>query len=182
MEIRRLQKVLKPFHRRINNLMTRGVLKLVNADGDMQTLQMNLLAGETLDEIEHFEPYGFTSHPQADAEVLLTSLGGQRDHSIVVCISDRRFRLKALQQGEVALFTDEGDFIHFKRDNEIHLKAQTKLTIETPEANFYGNITAAGNISDANGSMQEMRDTYNSHEHPNGNNGSPTGAPTTSMS
>jgi len=175
MDVRRLQKVLKPYHRRINNLVSRGVLNLVDAASNLQTLQVNLLANETLDDVEHFQPYGFTSHPKEGAEVLLTSLGGQRDHSIVFCVSDRRFRLKDLSQGEVALFTDEGDVIHFKRGNEILIKAATKLTIDTPEANF------TGNVSDANGSMQEMRDFYNLHQHPNGDNGNPTGPPDTSM-
>ncbi len=31
-----------------------------------------------------------------------------------------------------------------------------------------GDITATGDISDRNGSMQEMRDQYNGHGHPGG--------------
>jgi len=45
-----------------------------------------------------------------------------------------------------------------------------------------GNMEAGGNVKDLNGTMQEMRDTYNSHTHPeNGAGGGTTSAPNEPM-
>lgn len=44
-----------------------------------------------------------------------------------------------------------------------------------------GGINATGDVADKTGTLQAVRDTYNGHEHPNGNDGSPTGKPTLNM-
>ncbi|HEY9200774.1 MAG TPA: phage baseplate assembly protein V [Gammaproteobacteria bacterium] len=172
MNLRSLQKILKPYHRRITNLLARGVVRLVDASTFMQSIQLSVLSGELLDNVEHFEPYGFTAHPHAGAEALVASLGGNRSHAVVISIADRQFRLRELAPGEVALYTDEGDSIVLRRGNNIELNATTQVTINSPVAHFSGNITADGDISDANGSMQDMRGTYNTHTHSNPEGGS----------
>lgn len=108
--------------RELMNTLVRGVVNLVNPAGAIQALQMTLTADEVKDGLEHFEPYGYTSNPHPGAEGLTAFIGGDRSHGVVICISDRRFRLTGLQDGEVALYTDEGDFIHFKRDRVIELQ------------------------------------------------------------
>ena len=54
-------KLLGPMARRIGNLLARGSVAAVNGTGKMRTLQLRMLAGEVKDNVEHFEPYGFTS-------------------------------------------------------------------------------------------------------------------------
>lgn len=122
-----------------NNVIARGELALVNPDGKMQALQMRLNADEVKDGMEHFEPYGLTSNPHPGAEAVAVFVGGDRSHGLVVQVSDRRFRLQGLESGEVALYTDEGDFLHFKRGREIaietltlNIKADTAVAIDTP--------------------------------------------------
>lgn len=121
-----------------NNVIARGELALTNPDGKMQTMQMRLNADEVKDGMEHFEPYGFTSSPHPGAEAVAVFVGGDRSHGVVVVVADRRFRLQGLKSGEVALYTDEGDFLHFKRGREIaietltlNIKAATAVAIET---------------------------------------------------
>lgn len=96
---------------RIANLLARGSVTLSNAAGSMQTLQIALLSDEAKDEVEHFEPYGFTSNPHPDAEVLAAFIEGDRSHGIVIMAADRRYRVKNLQPGEVALYDDHGAMI-----------------------------------------------------------------------
>ncbi|MGR3893010.1 phage baseplate assembly protein V [Pseudomonas sp. 1176_21] len=122
-----------------NNVIARGELALVNADSKMQGLQMRLNADEVKDGMEHFEPYGLTSNPHPGAEAVAVFVGGDRSHGIVVVVADRRFRLQGLESGEVALYTDEGDFLHFKRGREIaietltlSIKADMAVAIDTP--------------------------------------------------
>ena len=134
-----------------NNMVARGELVLADPDRMMQAVQMRLNADELKDGMEHFEPYGLTSHPQPGAEGLAVFVGGDRSHGIVLCLADRRFRLKALKSGEVALYTDEGDVLHFKRGREIsietatlRIKAETAVEFDTPVIRTTGVIESTG--------------------------------------
>lgn len=135
----------------IKNILVRGTLSLVDGLKKLQELQVKLLAGEIKDGMEHFEPYGFTANAHAGAEVLAGFFGGNRSHGVVICVADRRFRLQGLKSGEVALYTDEGDKLHFKRGREIEIecmvlkvKAETAVEFDTPEIRTTGKIVSAG--------------------------------------
>ena len=135
----------------MNKVFARGVVSLVNATSKLQSLQMRLLAGEMKDDMEHLEPYGYTSNPHPGAEGLAAFIGGDRSHGVVVCIADRRFRLAGLETGEVALYTDEGDVLHFKRDRVIEIetmtlkiKAGTAVEFDTPLIHTTGRIVSDG--------------------------------------
>lgn len=186
-----LERVLQSMQRRVMLTVGRAVIRKINDDPKMQSVQAELLKGELRDNLERFQQYGFTSVPHPGAEGVAVFVGGNRDHGILVCVDDRRYRLKGMQGGEVALYTDEGDKVHLKRNREIEVITQTlKITcetatveasesviIDTPETQITGNLTVGGNlnvagnsasagqVSDVNGTMQEMRVTYNGHKH-----------------
>jgi phage baseplate assembly protein V len=91
-----------------------------------------MLSNETKDDIEHFEPYGFTSNPKGGAEVLVIYLGGNRSHAIAAVAADRRFRLQNLEAGEVALYTDEGTSVVLKRGKIVEVTCdEYRLTCKT---------------------------------------------------
>lgn len=200
-----LERVLQAMQRRVMLTVGRAVIRKINDDPKLQSAQAELLKGELRDNLERFQQYGFTSVPHPGAEGVAVFVGGNRDHGLLVCVDDRRYRLKGMQGGEVALYTDEGDKIHLKRNREIEVITQTlkitcetatveaseKVTFTTPLAEFSGNVTiagnlstagnstSAGNVSDLNGSMQEMRTYYNGHKHIE--TGSTTQVPDTPM-
>lgn len=133
------------------NLLVRGTVVLGNAAKKMQALQMRLLAGEVKDNLEHFEPYGLTSHPLPGAEGIAAFLGGDRSHGIVLVVSDRRYRIQSMKPGEVAIYTDEGDKIHFKRGRIIDIETQTlnikasvAVNFDTPMITQTGQIVSDG--------------------------------------
>ncbi|PLP87607.1 phage baseplate assembly protein V [Pseudomonas sp. FFUP_PS_473] len=135
----------------LKQILARGVVTLVKATSKLQSLQMRLLAGEVKDGMEHFEPYGFTSNAHPGAEGIALFVGGDRSHGVVVCVADRQFRLRGLKSGEVALYTDEGDRLHFKRDRVIEVetltlkvKADTAVEFDTPVIRTTGRIESAG--------------------------------------
>jgi len=101
----------KQLVRKIVNMLARGVVTLSNAAGKMQTLQVALLADESKDTVEHFEPYGFTSNPHSGAEALAAFIEGDRSHGIILACADRRYRIQNLAVGEVAIYDDHGAFI-----------------------------------------------------------------------
>lgn len=137
----------------LKNLFARCSVAVVNAATKMQTMQIRLTAGEIKSGIEHFEPYGFTAHAHPGAEGLAAFFGGDRSHGVVICIADRRFRLQALKAGEVALYTDEGDRLHFKRDRVLEIETMTlrvtagaAVEFTTPVIRTTGRIEAAGDV------------------------------------
>lgn len=132
--MRAIQRVTAPLTRRVRLMVARGVVSLVNDALKVQGLQVQLLPGEVRD-MERFQNYGFTSHPHPGAEACAAFVGGNRDHGIVLAVDDRRYRLKGLAQGEVAIYTDEdqsGHRIHLKRGNEIHLIAGASSIVIKP--------------------------------------------------
>ena len=134
---REFAKLLAPLSRRLRLMASRAVLSLISDATGMQIVQVKLLNGEVRDGIERVQNYGFTSVPLPGAEAIFLSLGGDRDHGIVITADDRRYRIKGLQGGEVAIYTDEDKTgadhrIHFKRGKEIHLVAGASSIVMTP--------------------------------------------------
>lgn len=145
----------------LRGMIVRGVLKLVDSGRKMQSVQMGITAGEGKGGLEHFEPYGFTSNPAPGAEGVVVFLGGDRSHGAVICLADRRFRLAGLESGEVALYSDEGDSIVFKRGRVIEVTTETYrvktqryevvapggVEYTTPDMNVSGGVAAGVDVT-----------------------------------
>lgn len=149
----------------------RAVVKLINDSTKIQELQLQVLSDEVRARVERFQDYGFTSVPMEGAEAIVLFLGGDRSHGVAVKVDDRRYRKKGLQPGEVCMYTKNGDYVLIKVGGIVEVKASAELKVDAPLATFTGNVKVNGNIvcdgqvSDANGSMQEMRGVYNTHKH-----------------
>jgi phage baseplate assembly protein V len=167
------------------NVVARAVLTALDTARKCQTAGLKLIAGEQKQNLEHIEPYGFTSAAQDGAEAVVLFPGGDRSHGVVIAVADRRYRLKGLQRGEVALYTDEGDSVVMKRGriveittDQLLVNATTKITLNTPLIEAAGDYQGAGEVSDGTGSMNKIRQTYNGHTHPeNGDGGGTTSKP-----
>lgn len=135
----------------LNRMLVRGTVVLVDSARKLQALQMRLTAGEVKDGLEHFEPYGFTSNPLAGAEGIAAFIGGDRSHGVLLVVADRRYRIQGLEPGEVVIYTDEGDKVHFKRGriidietDTLNIKASKAVNIDTPVINQTGKIVSDG--------------------------------------
>ena len=164
----------------IANMLARGAVALGNSASKLQSLQLRLLAGEVKDNMEHLEPYGFTACPQPGAEALAAFIGGDRSHGVVIVVADRRFRLQGLKPGEVALYTDEGDFIHFKRGRIIdietvtlNIKATDSVNFDTPLITSTGRIESAGD--QIAGGISQINHPHSGVQAGNGQSGPPVG-------
>lgn len=124
-----------PFVRRLGNrlanMVARAVVKNVDDGTKMQLVQLGILAGELRDKVEHFQPYGLTSVPFTGAEAVVVFPSGSREHGLAVVIDDRRYRLTALDEGEVALYDDQGQKVHLTRDG-IEIATEQKVTVQAP--------------------------------------------------
>lgn len=186
MRLSDVQRLLAPLRTRVANLVARAVVQLVADGGGLQVVQLGVLEGETRDGCERVQSYGFTSHPHPGAEAVVLFVGGRRDHGLVLAVDDRRHRKRPLAEGEVALYTDEGDSIVLRRGRIVEVVAGTRLRVEAPlvevtgDLQVGGNVVASGEVSDATGSMTEMRTAYNAHTHPTAPTG-PVSTPSTPM-
>ncbi|WP_075795191.1 phage baseplate assembly protein V [Massilia putida] len=188
-------RLVAPYARRLSNMVARGTVSLVNAATKMQSLQLRLLAGESKDDVEHFEPYGLTSHPQPGAECVALFLDGDRSHGVVVCVADRRYRVKGLASGEVILHDDQGQSVYLMRGGikltdkagstvvmqgdgsgsmsfaaGLTINANSKIvgTLEvTQNITSDASITAAQDVGDQGGTktMAGMRSVFDAHTH-----------------
>ena len=184
MSPRDINRLLAPLARRIRLIVSRAVVTVVYDGLKMQGLQLTLLAGETADQVERFQEYGFTSVPKAGAEAIAAAIGGARGHLVAIAVDDRRYRMQDMQPGEVALYTDEGDYIKLSRGRIIQVvagaevdvtaptikfTASNSMTFDTPQAHFTGAVAPDGD-------MVAEGTSGHTHTHPDPQGGS-TGAP-----
>ena len=146
-----MQRMLAPLNRAISNIALRATVVLVNSANKMQTLQLKLRSDEAKESIEHFEAYGYTSRPQPGAEAVTLFFNGDRSHGVAVVVADRRFRLTALEYGEVALHDDQGQKVHLMRDKVL---VETPLDIELRGKNIKIHATDSF-VFDVNGHGQQ---------------------------
>ncbi len=106
---------IAPLVRRLRIMVNRAVINVVNDALKIQGLQLTLLAGEVAD-VERVQEYGFTSVPLPGAEAVTLAVGGRRAHTVVIATDDRRYRLKELAPGEVALYDDQGQKVVLYQD------------------------------------------------------------------
>lgn len=140
-----INSMIAPMRRRVRLMVSRAILSAVNDAGGIQVVQVKLLADEVRDSVERFQNYGMTSVPLPGAEGVMVCVSGNRDHGIVIAMDDRRYRIKGLQAGEVALFTDEDKQDHkhriiFKRGGEIQVLAKNISITATQTTRIEGDI------------------------------------------
>lgn len=111
----------------------------------LRRAQVRFDDAETRDETPLLGQYGFSSRPLPGADAILVFVAGNRAKGIVIATNDARYQIE-LAPGELAIHTDEGDFIHMRRGGIIGVKAATELAIDTPLLTSTGRIEAAGDV------------------------------------
>ncbi len=152
--IRTMQKILDPVRRRLAQMVCRALVSLADDAPGFQELQAKVLAGEVLDRLERFQDYGFSSVPLPGAEGLFVAVGGCRSNGVLIAVGDRRYRIRDLQPGEVAIYTDEdqaeaGHRIVFRRGGIIdvhcqHLRLHARTSRTTDVAGYGETLTFTG--------------------------------------
>lgn len=141
-----LAKLLQPYAQRLGNMIARGKVLVVNSASKMQSLQIGLLAGERKDNVEHFEPFGFTSRPKAGAEHVTLFFDGDRSHGVTIVVADRRYRLQGLQEGEAALYDDQGQKVHLTRDG-IVIQTAKKCRIDAAQIELHASQSYSWDVA-----------------------------------
>ncbi len=173
--------------RGLSNLLARAVVRGLDTAAKCQMLQIEMSGSEGKSDIEHMEPYGFTAAPLTGAESVAAYFDGDRSHGVVLVVSDRRYRIRGLKSGEVAVDDDQGQSVTLTRAGIVVNGAGNPITFtNSPKARFEMDIEATGEITDncdsSGQTMSSMRVTYNGHKHKeNGDGGGTTDATTQKM-
>jgi phage baseplate assembly protein V len=149
---------------RAGNMIARVTLSKTNDDPKVQEVDVEILKGEKKTGFERFQNYGFTGHAKVEegdtaAEGIIVFLGGNRSHGVIIQMDDRRYRLKGLKEGEVAVYDDLGQKVHLTRDGvlvktskkvdvdatgEVTIKSAAKVTLQAPTIVLDGNVFLGG--------------------------------------
>jgi phage gp45-like len=121
--MQQLEQWIRPLKTRVRLMITRAVVEAVRDDKAGQLVDLADLA--TL--VEVFQTYGFTSRAKAGSEAVVVHLNGNPDNPLILAVGDRRYRIKGLADGEVAIYSDEDDGGAAK--HRVHLKAGRKIEV-----------------------------------------------------
>ncbi len=133
----------------------RAVLTAIDSTPPIQLVQADGLAGEQLQDNELMQHYGFTSVPLAGAQMIVLPVGGKTAHGIIIASEHVTYRLKALKDGEVAIYDDQGQSVYLTRGGvvingaglPVTVTNTSGVTIDTPTTHMTGDLVVDGDIS-----------------------------------
>lgn len=143
----------------------RVVTGTTNSGTKVSLLQARGLAGEAVDSVEYFQHYGLTSSPPAGSMGIALPLNGATSHTVIIATEHGTYRLKSLNPGEVALYTDEGASVVLKRGKIIEatcdeyrvnckkysVNAADSADFSTPRVTATQEVIATGKITGSGG-------------------------------
>ena len=132
-------KFIDPIKRKIYLMIGRAILTAVNNTGKTQMIQVTGLKDETISDIERMQEYGFETYPKTDSEATINFINGNRDHGLVICISDRRYRPTDLTEGDTRHYDYRGNKITCKSTGiEIECKNGNKIELVSGKVKVNG--------------------------------------------
>ena len=131
--VRIIRQTIRPIKNKILLSIGRGILLAAKDDKGIQQVQLTLLADEVKDQVESMAHFGFSSRPPKGSDLVMVSVGGNRDHGIVVASEHRESRFKNLAEGDSVLYNVNGKYIHLKGDNIEALVSKLKIENDSHE-------------------------------------------------
>lgn len=137
----------------------RGKVARVQAGRGVQKIQVEGLDGETVQDLEHAENFGFTSNPPAGSDCVVVPLGGKTSHGIIVTTTNGAYRITGLSDGETAVYNADGAKMVLKKGrvieidcDKLNIKAPGGVNITSGKVECSAVLTAQGQIN-GNGGM-----------------------------
>lgn len=134
---------------RIVNMVMRGIIRMIDDSAHTQFVQVEGLDAAPADDVEHFQPYGFTSHPPPGSTALVFMVGAAASHPVAVSAFHPEKRARDLAEGEVGLYDHQGRLLLV-----VKAGSQPLLLLGDP------NATEAALLGDT------AVTTYDGHAHP----------------
>jgi len=149
-------------------------------DGRVRTFEADGREGESFAGREFMQQFGFASFPKDGATGVIVYNG----NFIIAIASDDSSCRPELQEGETVVYDANGNTVHLTADG-ITAVSPKKITAQAPDIELTGKVKITGSlevteditaaqVSDSEGSMEEIRTKHNLHIHDDS-----TSAPTT---
>lgn len=119
--LRALGKLERRIKAKLRSVVRRGTLAKITTDGARQTVQTKGLADDVRDDVEYFEPYGFTSGAPAGSECVVLNVGADTSHGIAIMAGGREYRIAGVGEGEVAVYHRDGAAAVFRNDGSVEI-------------------------------------------------------------
>ncbi len=120
-----------------------------------KALQVLGLSGELVDDVPLYQQAGFAAWLPKDAEVVMLPMSGRARNFVIV--AGRDAVAIELSEGETVVYNQHGVELRLLKGK---IKSNVSLEVD-------GDIKATGDVSDKAGTMQAMRQVYNTHGHGN---------------
>lgn len=119
---------IEPIKSRLMLMVNRGVSESVDDTTKIQTIKSRLLKGEVKNKIPSIQQFGYSSNPPKGSDLVILSINGNRENSVVIGSEHRDYRYLDLAEGDCVVYNKNGKFIHLNGgDVRVNLD---KLVIE----------------------------------------------------
>lgn len=156
------QRAIQPLKNKVILLATRGIIESTVDTKGVQEVKLQGLKDENMNAVPRIQEFGFASRPPKGTSAIVINLGANRDNPVIIATDHGELRFKNLGEGESAIYTADGTYIHLKAGGEVEVKAATKLVVDVPNSEFKGNVKIEGNLEVDGDSTQTGAVTHES--------------------
>lgn len=121
-----------------------------------------------------YYPYGYGANPPIDTPAIQISSGARSTDQIAFpYCAGSQWKFDTIDEGSVIVGNPVAQsYIKFNADGSVVIKlsSNTKVIVE-------GDVEATGNVSDGQGSLDDLRQEYNNHVHISNGEGNRTNGP-----
>jgi phage gp45-like len=125
-----IQKMLAPLKRKVKQMVVQAIVDGTDDGGSMQLLSLTVGNNETLTNVPHLQPFGITARPSKDARTVVLFVNGNRDIPVALNIDETGKRPINLEEGEVAVYKDQDNYIKFDQDNNVLINCTGQVKIQ----------------------------------------------------
>jgi phage baseplate assembly protein V len=126
-------------YRRIRMAIASVTITATDDSGPVHKVQAKVRGTpETIDNLQTLNLYGFASHAPNGSDALALFGNGDRSNGVIVATANQAARPRNQKQGEVTIYTDEGDVISLQRNHTIAITTTGTLSISAPTLNLSG--------------------------------------------
>ena len=118
-----------------------------------------------------------TNDPHSDG-CIIGALYNDEDLSVS---TNKDLKIIKFSDGTIIEYDKSSHTFNLNIKGTTNLISENNVNITAPKVSITGDLEVSGNVSDSKSSMQDMRNTFNSHTHGNGNNGANTSTPNSNM-
>ncbi len=132
-----LHRYLEPIKTKLILMVAKAIITYVKDSESIQLVQVDMGNDEQIDSVERVQNFGFTSFPKTGAKAIVLSIGGEREHPIVIVADDDGDNRPTLTEGESAVYNAHNMIIRLK-DGTIEIGESTfkKLINENFQSMF----------------------------------------------